>query len=129
MRSDTAELMQVLEKIDSCYKMHDDHMLREDLMEVFLFINAAVLFEKVDAYEVRVLVDLYSIDFICNAEFVSSTMQLAMSYVMSDKYLPKTYKEDEYITPLRKLEEFLLSLSTQVAYSHGARTEEVSHMH
>ena len=112
MKCELDELMMVLKRIDYCYAMHDECRRRNDLTHVFLFINAAVLLTKVDYEEARVMLDIYAVNFIEDVKYVNNTIAQAMRYVSSNKFLPTTYKESEYIAPLQRLEDFLLLSST-----------------
>ena len=67
---------------------------------------------KVDIDEAKILLDLNAFTFVDDTKFVSTTIGQAMHFALRNNTLPKSYIENEYITPLGKLEDFLLTSST-----------------
>lgn len=115
MKNDIDEFLRILQHIDEYYSLHGRSRMGKDLSSQMCFANAAVKLPKMSIEELKVMVDLQLVDlqaikFIYDKIFVSIEIDNAMMFVLHNKYLAKDYIDDEYLKPLCKLKELLLSI-------------------
>lgn len=115
MKNNINEFLRILQHIDEYYSLHGRSRMGKDLSSQMCFANAAVKLPIMSIEELKVMVDLQTIDlqaikFIYDKIFVSIEIDNAMQFILRNKCLAKDYIYDEYLKPLCKLKDLLLSV-------------------